>query len=241
VCPGRCADPLSDPANCGACGVVCPGGACRWGNCKPTTAGHAIVIGHDYLNSGSDTNKILTNSIFMSPSNPLKIAHYYNSANGAALVHTLTAIDAQATALGRQVASDPVSTSNIQTLLTSADVFLISGQQYAADATLQQLGTAWSTLLTAFVHTGGIIVLLDGDYAGNSGGVQILAQAGIVAMARGASATSNQCTVSSNTDAVAGGVGATYVCPANSTTFSTSDGTTVVASAGQPVVVHKKF
>jgi hypothetical protein len=241
ACGGQCIDPQSNPANCGACSVVCPGGACRFGTCKATTAGHAIVLGHDFLSNGVDQNKLLANAVFLSPSNPLQLAHYYNSANASAIGHSITAINAEATARGRQVVRTAVSTSTILTQLTTADVFLISGQQLANDTALQQLGTNWTSLLSTFVHTGGIIVLLDANYPGNSGGVQILSQAGILALTRSSSASNNSCTVSNGSDALASGVAATYVCAANSTTFTGSDGSVVVTSAGQPVVVHKKF
>jgi hypothetical protein len=241
ACAGKCLDTQSDPNNCGACGVVCPGGACRWGNCKATTAGQIIVIGHDYLTNGTDLSKLLGNAVFLATSNQVQLAHYYNSANAIAVGHAVTTINAEGTARGRQVTRAAVSTSNILAQLTTADVFLISGQQLATDSTLQQLGTNWASMLSVFVHTGGIIVLLDANYTGNAGGIQILSQAGLVNISRSTSASGGQCVVSSNSDPLAANVSASYVCLANSTTFAGSDGTTVISSSASPVVIRKSF
>ncbi len=44
-----CDDVSSDPANCGTCGTVCPGGLCVSGTCRAASGGTAIVTGEQPL------------------------------------------------------------------------------------------------------------------------------------------------------------------------------------------------
>jgi hypothetical protein len=221
---------------------VCDSGACRFGVCKATTAGHAFVIGHDFRNANADTNALLANAVFaFTSADPLQIAYYSTGANSSSLRNANDAISARATALGRTYARTGVTTSNIATTLTGADVFLIHGLENATDATLAQLATDWAYAIALFVHTGGILVILDGDYAGNAGTVSVLSQAGILGIQRATSASNAECELAAPSDTVAGGVSTPYTCPANSTTFTTTEGTAVVESTGSAVVVHKAF
>jgi hypothetical protein len=242
ACNGDCVDLQSDPNNCGACSTACEGAACRFGVCKETTAGHVFVIGHDFRNTNEDIDKILVNAVFASTSaDPLQLAHYSTSANSSSLRGANTAIATGATTLGRTYVRNAVNTTNIVAQLTEADVFLVYGLENATDPTLEQLATDWAGPLALFVHTGGILIVLDGDYPGNSGTVTLLSQAGILDIQRAGSATNGQCEVAAPSDVLAVDVATPYVCPLNSTTFSTTDGNAVVESNGLPVVVHKAF
>jgi len=241
ACDGGCVDDQTDPANCGGCGQVCATGICRLGSCKASTAGHIVVIGHDFQTTNADMNQILANAIFLSSSSPVQVAEYVGAADTTAKANSHVAISEAASTVGRQVVLTPVVSSNLASVLAQSDVFLVQSQATAADSTLIQLGNGWSSVLSTFVHSGGIIVLLDGSFPTNSGTVRILVEAGLANVAAVNVVTGDFCSIKMATDPVAALVSTSgYKCLANSISYKGA-GIQVIEDLGQSVVLHFTF
>jgi hypothetical protein len=247
VCGRQCMSTATDPDNCGGCGIPCTSGLCSSGLCEAAGTGHAIVIGHDYLSSRSDMNRILGNAVFLWPVNPVHMLVYEGSASSSAIAGANAAIAQVANDTGRQsVPTFATTSADVVNQLGKSQVFLIYSQEGADDEMLGQLGLDWSAALFAFVGTGGTVVLLDGPNPNNSGTSQILAKANLFDITRNASATGDTCKVVAPGDALATGLPKEYLCEVNSTTFTIGDLalsaiTRVVEDSGQAVVVHKIF
>jgi hypothetical protein len=189
-------------------------------------------------------NRILGNAVFLWPSNPVRVLAYQGAANPAAIAGANGAIAQVATATGRLVQRTDVAAADVATQLAATDVFLIYGQEQASDATLSQLGQDWASAMTTFINVGGTVIVLDGLYSGNAGGVQILSQAGLFNIQHNVSTTNSVCTVVSPGDALASGLPKTYRCEQNSVNFTTAEAgpaVTSVVESSTSVVVDKVF
>ncbi len=240
ACNGQCTDTLKDPSNCGGCSQLCTTGACRYGVCKASTAGHIVVLGHDFLTSNTAMNQILGNAIFLATADPVQLAEYVGVASTNAVSNSHVAISVVATSLDRSVVRSLTSAGDIVSQLTSADVFLIQSQTLATNSILMQLGQSWTDVLTTFVATGGIIVLLDGSYPVNNGTTQILSQAGLTTIFPTSVVTNDTCSITAADDPLANALPTTYSCLQDSISFS-GNGVHVVEALGQPVVLHMAF
>ena len=245
VCGQSCANLANDPDNCGTCGNPCASGLCSNGLCEAAGTGRAIIIGHDYLKNRPAMNRILGNAVFLWPVNPVRLLVYEGNANATAIAGADAAIAQVASATGRRFVRTAAAAADVPTLLASADVFLIYGQELADDTTLVQLSSDWSAALLAFMNAGGTVVLLDAAYAGNGGTCQILAQPTLFQVTRAASTTGDVCTVVGRGDALATGLPRTYLCEKNSASFVVTDQsnniTAVVQDVDKVVVVRKLF
>lgn len=243
LCDNQCIDTSTDPAHCGACNQNCASGACRFGVCKASTAGHIVVIGHDFRTSNVAMNRILGNAIFLPASGDVNVVEYLGVATNASVSNSHVAITQVSNTINRRAVffSDfTFSADALATQLRSADVFLIQSQTVATDTILVELAQSWASVLSTFVHTGGIIVALDGSYPINNGTSQILAQAGLMKVSAVSAVNNDTCSVITATDPVAASVPASYSCLQASAVFS-GDGVHVVEDLGRPVVLHVAF
>lgn len=243
LCDNRCVDTSVDPANCGGCGQVCESGACRFGVCKAGTAGHIVIIGHDFQTNNVAMSRLLGNAILQLSSGDVSVVEYLGVAGATAVSNSHVAITQVSNTFDRKVTllSDvSFSASALATQLTPADVFLIQSQTVATNTILAELGQTWSSVLSTFVHTGGTIVVLDGSYPVNKGTSQIVSHAGLMNISVLSSVNGDTCTIATATDPVAASVPTSYPCLQNSVVFS-GDGTHVVEDLGRPVVLHLGF
>jgi hypothetical protein len=170
-----CVDLTADPQNCSACGKFCASNICVTSVCQGATPGDIVVIGHDYRDAlaSSSQSRILTNAVFIPPTDPLRILSYEQFSDPSTVVNLKNIL--QAVIVGRTlkitVATSPAALTST-TLAQSFDVVLIHDQQGGAPATLAATGATWAAPLSSFAKGGGVIVALDG--AGGQGGMPSL-------------------------------------------------------------------
>jgi Pyruvate/2-oxoacid:ferredoxin oxidoreductase gamma subunit len=186
-------------------------------------------------------NQILANAIFLSSSNSVQVAEYVGVADTTAEVNSHVAISEAVSTVGRQVVLAPFVPSDLVSALAQADVLLVQSQTTASDNTLIQLGKSWSSALSTFVHSGGIVVLLDGSFPTNSGTVRILVEAGLTNVAAVNVVTGDLCSIKTATDPMAASVSTSgYTCLANSISYKGA-GLHVIEDLGQAIVLHFTF
>ncbi len=188
-CVGECDDPLTrcgtlcvdllwDPKHCGRCNNLCISGICAGGACADATAGHLVVIGHNFTNATVVMQRLAGNAVFLSVGAPVRVLVFEGDATSESIEGTDRAIERVANENGRnwerQVAIDGLVTLQ----LASADVFVVYAQQNAHNNDLEKYGESWGLALSGFLRQGGIVVVFDG-MGDNQGTFQILEPAQI--------------------------------------------------------------
>jgi hypothetical protein len=237
-CDGLCIDTSSDPDNCGRCGRVCPSGICRDGLCGPASAGHLVVVGHDYTRTRAGMDRVVGNAVFLASGDPVRVVVYDGRADPASVGGVVDAIGRVARDLGRSWTRISATASDVPFQLASADVLLIHAQHGASDDELRTLGTDWSRAMRGFVESGRTIVLLEAP-ADNAGTFQILEAAALFTATGRIEVSGDDVDVVAPGDAVALGVPIRYRAERRSVRFDTLEATTVVRHADGPVVVHR--
>jgi hypothetical protein len=266
-CGGTCINPVTNPLNCGACGIVCPSGLCAISLCVGSIPGGIVLIGDDYQAStynGSEA-RVLSNAAFLFQSssgaavagNPLNVLSYERYADPMAVAHVDAILNAAATNFNRSLSitstdndADVPNTLSIQ----KYGVLLIHDQVNANEADLGMLGASWSSAISTFTKAGGIVVILDGG----TGAAQMPDFVSAIHQADGTpllDVTSQtplpagtNLDVTAPADSVSLGVISPYAAGTNSVSFSTEpSGTSVIyvvgpltdASPVGPTVVRK--
>ncbi len=240
-CGHSCVDLQTDPDHCGSCPNVCATGICIDSACSSGTAGHVVLIGHDYTTTRIGMNRVAGNAVFLGSGSPVRVLVYEGRARAASIAGTDVAINQVATARGRTWARTPVTRADVPLMLASAEVLVVYAQRDATDADLQAIGTEWSVALLSFVHRGGVIVVFDTAGGANVGTFQLLSSAGLLTVASHTVITGTTVSVDAAAfgDAVAIGVPAMYRAETTSVRFDTTEPLTVVRDATGPVVVHR--
>lgn len=242
TCSGRCVNLSNDPDHCGNCTTVCSSGVCVNGTCSSALVGHVVVIGHDYESSRAGQSRIVGNAVFLGRGSPVDVLTWRGTATSASIAGTNAAIQTVAADIGRNanyIAATDVNAVTAQ--LANVDVFLVYAQAASTDTELMILGDKWRTALNAFVLRGGVVIVLDGGAATNSGTPHVLAAADLFAFTSRAVITGNTVTLVALGDALAPRVPVQYMGESHSVRFATTTPTTVVSDGTGAVVVHRTF
>ncbi len=240
-CGASCVDTQSDPDHCGICGVACDTAICIDGLCSGKRTGQLVLIGHDYQVTRVNMNRIVGNSIFLAPGNPVRVVSYIGAAHNSVVNGTRVALNQVAAERGRSFAETVATADVLEDRLADADVLLIYAQGGASDTALANLGLTLGAAMEAFLGNGGVIVVLDGYSTSNAGTWQLLATSNLLAVTDANEITGSIVSVIHPGSSIALGSALNYRAEPTSVSFSASDGQTVVQAGDDPVVIHKLF
>ncbi|HXR12235.1 MAG TPA: hypothetical protein VN770_08065 [Gaiellaceae bacterium] len=108
---------------------------------------------------------ILSNAVFLPPSNPLRVLSFEQYAAASEVAHVKSVLAAASLSSGRSVT---LTRMTDYTLVPGAlaspsfDVLLVYDQGAAPAGTLGAVGQSWQSAVTRFVGAGGDVVVLDG-------------------------------------------------------------------------------
>ncbi len=212
---------------------LCPSGLCQEGVCIGQTAGHVVLIGHDYRVHTAAAARVLGNAAALTAQPTVRVTKIFESVDDTQNIAVDRALDAGLTAAGRTwtaIASD-VGAGQV----ASVDVVLVLPRPAPA-ATSFADGARWRAALTAFVAGGGTVIGLEGP---DSSTIEFLRGAALLDVTRGSPATGDEVSISVPTDALTVGVPSPYLAARGSMTFATTDDAVAVAtSGGAPIVLH---
>jgi hypothetical protein len=230
-----CGQVESDPDNCGSCGVVCASGLCEAGVCAGATAGHVVLIGHDYRAYHAAAARLLGNAAVLGGGPVVRVAFSAEAADAEVTRGVTDALTAGVAAAGRTWTAVELGGAPPRDR-TRADVFLLLPRAAPA-ATSFAVGQDWSADLSSFLDGGGTVIAVDGTGGSTA---DVLRGAAMMSAVPGDQATGELVTLDAPGDALAVGVPSPYLAERSSTTFELTDGDgTIVATAGgAPVVIH---
>ncbi|MEM9192184.1 MAG: hypothetical protein AAGF12_23630 [Myxococcota bacterium] len=239
-CGGSCIDPLgNDPDNCGGCNVRCASGICSAGVCTLATAGHVMVVGHDYQTNRVGMNRIAGNSVFIAPGVPVRVLAYHGSASLTSIRGIDAAVNQVAAERGRSWTKTVSTEMDVPVDLASSDAFIIYPQAGGTDADMVRIGTEWSVALASFLGRGGVIVLFETRTTAHAGTHQILGAASLFSATSLVDITSDLVDVVAPLDSAAVFVPLQYRAEDDSVRFVTTVPDVVVAHVDGPVVLHR--
>ena len=146
--------------------------------------------------------------------------------------------------LGGQFTYDNLTDyTQLSSVIDEYDILLIPENEFGDISTSNQIAAAWSSILPAFVESGGIVICM--SYRNDLGAfgitAQILNATGLMELYNPSTSYTHQIDLVNNHDALARNMPSSYTGVSGSVCFDTTDGTVVMEdnSNGKAVVVHK--
>ncbi|MBN1654059.1 MAG: hypothetical protein JXA30_09805 [Deltaproteobacteria bacterium] len=242
LCGTVCVDTLWDPNHCGRCNNRCLSGICAAGACADATAGHLVVIGHNFSNATTVMQRLAGNSVFLAVGAPVRVLVFEGDALPESIEGTDRAVEVVANQNGRTWERRAAIDGLVTLQLATADVFLVYAQQNATNSELEKYGESWGLALTGFLRQGGVVVLFDGA-GDNQGTYQILQPAQIFQADEIAEISGGTTlTVEDLSDQIALNVPQRYVSRGETVFFDSvsTPGNVVVRDPDEmPVIVHR--
>lgn len=241
-CDDLCVDLMWDPNHCGGCNNHCISGICAAGECADATAGHLVVIGHNYTNATVVMQRLAGNAVFLSVGAPVRVLVFEGDALPQSIEGTDRAIEYVAKETGREWQREVAIDGLVTLQLASADVFVVYAQQNARNNQLEKYGESWGVALSGFLRQGGVVVLFDG-VGDNQGTFQILKPAQIFEAAELVEVPNNTTlSVIDLSDQIALNVPQLYVSRGDTVGYesiSTPGNVVVTDSDEVPIIIHR--
>jgi hypothetical protein len=234
------ADLESDANNCGACGNVCASGLCYTGVCADDRAGHVFVIGHSYKTSNPALDRVLGNALATASNKNIDVAVYLGGASTAQRSAVSNAVSHSAALVGfratKTLATNPVA---VQGLLPTSDVLVVAPQAQASDDSLDSIASQWQFPIDDFLRRGGVVIVLDGPSALNSGTSRVVSHH--LPITRATVAPGPTATVSSPASAAVGAVPMLFALGESVGYAPSGFDDSVTSESGHAVVVHRAY
>ncbi|MEM1415707.1 MAG: hypothetical protein AAGH15_12445 [Myxococcota bacterium] len=238
-CEGTCVDLLSDAQNCGRCRGRCPTGLCIEGECEAAVAGHVVVIGHDFVDTGRELERLLGNAVSLGAGSPVRVLSFTDHTRTRSIRGGGRALERVERERGRAFEETYVGAEDVTSELRRADVFLIYPQVLATAAELSTLGRRWRVALTSFVSRGGVIVVLEGP-ALNGGTHALLEASGLFEATTIAPVTGMSLTVLEPADALTLNVALRFTAPPGTVAIVDATGSPILSDeANETVIAHE--
>jgi hypothetical protein len=240
MCDGICFDPSVsyDPDNCGSCGNRCSSGICIEGVCADATAGHVVLIGHDYVASRRGMQRIAGNSVFLGIGANVDVVAWEGSATTTQIRGVDRAVDRVAMERGRMWTKVLPAADKILDELERADVFLLYPQPGDSDGSLTAFGASLARGFRMFLRRGGVIIVFDTPSPMNAGTWQFLTGAGLMTVRSHVDVTGDTLMVTAPGDAIALGADLTYAAEMSTVRYDATAPVVVMHPEG-PVVLHE--
>ncbi len=240
ACGTRCVDASRDAHHCGDCATDCGAGTCVAGACASASSGHLVYIGHDFETRRIAMSILVANAVRLAPRASVRVLAYEGDASALGISGANAAIAEAAGGATYAITVAP-NAGSVPVLLDETDVLLVYAQTNATDAGLRTIGYTWRDALDAFLHRGGVVVVLEAPSLVNSGTYQILDEARLFAATAINEMLSPRlvAVVGRESDPVLAGVGFPYAGERHTVRVSTLDPDAIVTTGSGLVVFHR--
>ena len=230
VCKGACRDFATDANHCGSCGHDCASGICTLGHCEGEPFGHIVAIGHDYGSYHAAERRVLVNAVSLGASGDVAVAYWPGQSPRTGYRSVLAT---GMTTVNRPWHVVPFPMSPSATALDGVDVVVVSPEVGAGDD-VEAAAAVWATTFDAFLHHGGVVVVLEGAGGQNH---RFGHGAGLFDVGAPVTVTGQQTSVVDPSDTMAASVVAPYLAETTSVAFPNAP-EPVFTTAGGTVVFH---
>jgi hypothetical protein len=130
--------------------------------------GHVVLIGHHPGSPNDSVDRLVTNSVFLTAADPIRVLEYTEFAPSVNQAHLNAVIDAEAASRSRAVDhAELAAATGLTAALATTDVFIVPVQN-TSEGTMMTTAGFWHDALIDFVEGGGVVVVFTAAISGCS-------------------------------------------------------------------------